>query len=950
MNGKELYPNDTTDYTPDAFSLPEDNDPSLLADRQYAHIPSMRKVLALCFFLPALLMTLIYFCTQVWPAGDNAVLVLDLNAQYVYYFEKLRNVIVSGDSLLYSFERALGGEFLGIFAYYLSSPLSVLVALLPKAWMTEAIFLLLVVKTGLCGFSFAYYLMKTRQARPVWMVAFSLLYALSSYVVVMQHNVMWIDNVILFPFILLGMDALIREGRFRLYVGSLALAILSNFYIGYMTCFFLAVYFFIRYATLTPDERNPHMVRHAFWKTLLRMLFFSLLAVMIAAMLILPVYYSLSFGKLEFSEPKYEAKQLFDWLEMLTKAFFGSYDSVRPTGMPFLFCGTLMPLLLPLYFLCPKITLRKKIGSLITLAFFFLSFNFSILDIIWHGFQRPNWLNARFAFMFVFFAVLCTYDAFRYLRETGIRKIGVTAMVSVVLLLVMQAMGYKNVDDFLTVWAGIFFLAAYAVCVPFALRKSGQDTVSLYTNRELLLVMLIVFETVLNGVAMTYSLDADVSFTTRRSYRNFVDKYSAAAEMIQSIDAEKYGADDFYRVEKTSHRKKNDNFAIDINGLSNSTSTLNAKTIAFLHNIGLSARSHWSMYYGGTPVSDAIFDIRYLIVDHMTNDYVPDYVETLYSHIADSSLSGSENDALAIYESPFSLGIAFGTNSAIRDYAEYDAEDEKKREEAGNATIASRYADAVEYHTPFEMMNHMLSAMLGEEIEVFTPVDARETSTPGLDPTFTTGHRGYKTDGSGLTAKIVYSLDITESLPLYVYFPSDYPRDATMKLDKGNVGKFFTDDSFCVQELGILDGGEHEFALYLEEEEIYLASGCDYFWYFHEDTFRDAMARLSAGSMTAKCKRDDRIDGTITLSEGMDTVFTSIPYDAGWIVTVDGERVETFCIADALLGFASTPGEHTVVLQYRPNCVKYGVILSAVGIAAYAGLSFWDWRRRDYAG
>ena len=246
------------------------------------------------------------------------------------------------------------------------------------------------------------------------------------------------------------------------------------------------------------------------------------------------------------------------------------------------------------------------------------------------------------------------------------RKIGVTAMLSVALLLVMQAMEYKNVDDFLTVWAGIFFIAAYAVCVPFALRRSDKEPVSLYNNRELLLVMLIVFETVLNGVAMTYSLDADVSFTTRRSYRNFVDKYSAAADMVKSLDAEKYGADSFYRVEKTSHRKKNDNFAIDVNGLSNSTSTLNAKTIAFLHNIGLSARSHWSMYYGGTPVSDALLDVRYLIVDRMTNDYVPDYVDTLYTHVADSSLTGSENDALEIYESPFTLGIAFGTNSAIR--------------------------------------------------------------------------------------------------------------------------------------------------------------------------------------------------------------------------------------------------------------------------------------------
>ena len=104
------------------------------------------------------------------------------------------------------------------------------------------------------------------------------------------------------------------------------------------------------------------------------------------------------------------------------------------------------------------------------------------------------------------------------------------------------------------------------------------------------------------------------------------------------------------------------------------------------------------------------------------------------------------------------------------------------------------------------------------------------------------------------------------------------------------------------------------------------------------------------GKWTGTDISEEQINQAKALSEGMDTVFTSIPYDAGWIVTVDGERVETFCIADALLGFASTPGEHTVVMKYRPDCVKYGLILSAVGIVAYAGLSFWDWRRRDYIG
>ena len=43
--------------------------------------------LALCFLLPALIVYLIYLSRMVHPFGDGCVLVLDLNGQYVYYFE-----------------------------------------------------------------------------------------------------------------------------------------------------------------------------------------------------------------------------------------------------------------------------------------------------------------------------------------------------------------------------------------------------------------------------------------------------------------------------------------------------------------------------------------------------------------------------------------------------------------------------------------------------------------------------------------------------------------------------------------------------------------------------------------------------------------------------------------------------------------------------------------------
>ena len=76
---------------------------------------------ALCMIIPAVLVYLIYFAREIHPFGDGSVLVLDLNAQYVWFFEALRNFAKGDASLLYSFARAMGGEFLGIYAYYLAS-------------------------------------------------------------------------------------------------------------------------------------------------------------------------------------------------------------------------------------------------------------------------------------------------------------------------------------------------------------------------------------------------------------------------------------------------------------------------------------------------------------------------------------------------------------------------------------------------------------------------------------------------------------------------------------------------------------------------------------------------------------------------------------------------------------------------------------------------------------
>lgn len=879
-----------------------------------------RRTLFWCFAAPLAMLFLMYVCLQVWPFGENSVLVLDLNAQYVYYFEKLRNILVEGDSILYAFERNLGGEFMGMFAYYLSSPFSLLVALFPKDGITEAIYAILLLKCGCSGLTFGYFLTKTRKPDSILTVVFSSMYALCSYAVVMQHNLMWTDNIIALPLLVLGVDALIREGKYRMYVLSLIYCVTSNFYIGYMSCIFVFIYFFIRYFMLTPEERNPRGQKNHFLRALVRIGLFSLLAVAVSMVIILPVYYSLSFGKFTFSDPSYEPKQLFDFLDLLTKVFFGSYDTVRPAGAPFLYCGMLMPILLPLYFFNPHFSKRKKLAWAILLLIFVVSFNFNIADIIWHGMQRPNWLNARFAYMFVFVALILTADSFCYLKELGVKKATVSALAWAVLLIVMQKIGYDNLPDFLAVWTSLFFLFVYAALIPWAIGTKG--------NADIVLNMFVCAELMLNGVAMMYSLDADVSYTTRNSYRSMVDQYSTAVETIED--------DSFYRAEKLVHRKKNDNFALDLNGLSNSTSTLNSRVIDLLRQFGFAAESHWSLYIGATPVSDALFGVKYVIADESANRPVMEYIHELYE------LQTSTEDHLDVYQNPFALSVAYEVDADILEYDPEPVPDPDNPEETTDKDVVS----------PFAYMNGAISAMLGRETEVFRKVKVEDTELVGVETKFVVGHTGYETTGD-YTPKITYTLSIENDEPVFVYFPSEYPREVKMKLNGKDIGTFFEDDTYAVRELGVFEPGETvKLTIYLQKDNLYLANGCHFFWYLDTAAFQEAVAELSKGTLAAYSDSDDEIHGTISVSGEDSVIFTSIPYDAGWKAYVDGEEQETTSVLNGtLLAFACPAGEHEIQLLYRPDAVTVGLAVSVAGIVVFAAIVAIDefWKRRRVA-
>ncbi len=863
------------------------------------------------FIIPFGIMFGIYAALGTYPFGTSSVLVLDLNGQYVYFFEALRDIVWGDGSLFYSFSRAMGGEFLGMYAYYLASPLSYIVALFPKHMILEALYLMLILKCGLSGLTFCYYVSENRITKnKAAQVMFSCMYALSAYGVVMQHNTMWFDNVILLPLVALGIERLIKERKYKLFTISLALCVLSNFYIGYMVCIFTFVYFFFYYFSRSGKDINPLGERYHFIRSISRVGIFSVIAIAISACILFPAVYSLTLGKNNFSDPSYVPSQKFDFLDLLTMFFPGSYDTVRPEGLPLVYCGLPAVIFLPLFFISKHVKSREKIASAIFALFFVLSFNLSTIDIFWHGMQKPNWLNYRYSFMLCFFVLVLgvkVFDKIRSINKSAV--LGICAIAAIVVF-IFQKLEYDNVPDFACVWFTLIFLVVYAIGIPLTSKSKYKATATM------ILCVFVCLELFISGLLNLVALDNDVVISSYNSYHTFIDNVRPIIEEVEEKD------DSFYRMEKTFHKKVNDPMALGLRGFSNSTSTLNEKTILFLNKMGLASKSHWSKYAGATPVFDSLFGVKYLIAKNTDEDISP-----LYQQFA-----VDEDNSYIAYYNPYALSIAYGVNSSVKDIKLVDPNDLLDDEDE-KVPVPEGYLDV---ENPFERYNLLITAMLGEEetIEVFKPITSVNKTTSNAHESYIAGHLKYWPVNSSSSSSVNYQFTAPDESELFCYFPSDYPREVKLTLNGVSHGEFYGNDTFRVVTLGQFGEGQNiNVSMTLTGSDLYIMHEENFFYYLDSDIFKEVMPRLSASNFEISEYTEDSFKGTMTIESADSMVFTTIPYDKGWHVIVDGKEVETYEILDAAVGFDISEGTHEIEMYYFSDAMLYGFIITPIGIA-----------------
>ena len=540
-------------------------------------------------------------------------------------------------------------------------------------------------------------------------------------------------------------------------------------------------------------------------------------------------------------------------------------------------------------------------------AFFLFSLVFNPLDLVWHGFSTPNWLNGRYSFIFCFFLLILAYKAFGNLGEVSEKFIlGISAFLVLFVAVAekMELESFINSDNklltFGCIWFSIVFIIALLVLLCLRIRLKSEKTRRCVSA---ILAAVVCLEVFANGVVCFIKINDDVLFTKYDSYQNFVDNIRPVVEDVKEYDG------GFYRMEKLHHRQKNDNFALGIRGLSNSTSTLNADAIQLINYFGYSGRAHLTQYNGGTPLSDSLLGVKYVIdkssSEKLNNIYEP--VEEI------------KNEDYTVYRNPYALSLAYGVSKDLLEF------------------------DMAEHTTFFGRFNSLLPTMLGEEgdIDVFKPVSNLKTHSGNCKEVEMMTSLKYTApaDSTG-TFTMTYTAPYSGNYYFYSPVTSSIPKNVDLKINSGTKFSYLEKDTNHIVNAGYFEEGSTiKFTFYISEgDHLTLSTKSACLWYFDQEIYNGAMERMldQPQLIIDDASKDDNIFGTMTTTSSDQSVLTTIPYDEGWQVYVDGERVEIYETLDALMAFdVAESGEHTVELKYMPTVYRLGALLSIFAIIVF---------------
>ena len=829
----------------------------------------------LAMLLPILIMGTAFALHGIYPFGDRQILVSDFWSQYYPflsdYWHKLRN----GNSLLWSWTSGAGHDYVAHIAYYLASPLNLLIALFPHSLLREVITGLLLVKIGMAGLFMSLYLRFSLKKYDAMLPVFSTLYALCAFTLGYYWNIMWFDTFAVFPLVMLGVHSLVHDGKYRLYIASLAMAVFFNFYIGLFVCIFVVIMFLMQcYITKQNLE--------SFIRKLVIISICSIIAIGLTAIITLPTFSAL--------QNTYDPARPIPALALHTSFanVLGNFIAFTPptslNGLPNLYSGMISAMLLPIFLLSKKISMKEKIAFTSAFVFMILSVNINVLDFIWSGFRTTNMIPFRFAFLSSFILVTIAYKAYLIMDEVKLHDVIIMAASAAIFLLMAAAGTQETVHILLSAGLSLIYLILFLIAA--TIYKKGHIF-------KFILCLVIVAElsgTAFNGVGAVG--------TTSRAL--FPQRFEQVQELLTKRQTED---PDFFRTEMARWWSINDPSMYGFNGISFFSSLANVNTINFMQELGIRAHDLSNVFYYAetSPLTNAFLNIRYLV----SRDGWPTDDGIFWDRTA------SVRESVLLRNNRY-LPFGFMVNGDIVNYVG----------DRGN---------------PFNSQNNLFHRSTGLYGSLFTALESILYKSEVYN---TQRIEAGEYSFSSFNGSVRFYYQMPFSGPLYVYTHISGSVNARVIVNDATLHSFnkfrpyiFFAGYFTEGEIVGIEADTHS-VHGLATIHVGL---------LNRELFDHGFTILSAETLELTQFTDTIIAGNVNVAERK-LLYTSLPHAGNWRVFVNGERCEIVTIGGVMAAVWLDPGENAVEFRFHNTSFNVGVGISILSLFLFIILVCMQWK------
>lgn len=823
-----------------------------------------RKWLISTFILAFIIINLIFYINEITPYGTHTTLKVDYFHQYGPMLKEMWYRITHFKSLFYSYNMSMGLPIFRNFFNYLASPFNLILIFFTEKTIITGYSFIIMLRVSVCAVTFNYFLEQKFKDKKNIYIFLSLLYAFSNYFVSYYWNIMWLDGMVFLPLIVLGIEKIINENNYLLYILVLAITIISNYYIGYACCIYSVIYFI--FYLIYKTEFKSLKIKKYLKSTLKKVLIFALSSIsvgLLVSFFALPLFKSLS--TISATNDAWPTSQYysFSFIEFIVN-HLSCIETVTfktdPTNAPNISCGIISIFLILLFIFNNKIKLKTKIIYMLILVTIALCFFLPQLDFIMHALHVPNDLPYRYSFLYSFTLMIISAYSLKNLQKIHPLIVMVTYILLSLMLFILKLLDLPIITNKVLI-VNLILISIYLIL--YLVMYYDKKTTKYL---EYAIILVISVEIICN-INFNWIHTDDIS--------NMYEYYDLIKETVKKLD--KVEDNNFYRLEKTFSTTLNDTSWYNYNGITTFSSMEYERMAMLHHNLGINGNLINSYeFFLNTPVYNMMFDLKYLLG---------------YSYDNDNYELKYENDKFNTYKFKYDTNLLYSVNNDIKDYK---LEDDNPILNQANFIYLSTGIDNV-----FDRLSHKNK----KTIDVTNGLSLIEYTYKNnhLNNYF---YNNYDAEFYIINNTIYYKND-----EILKYVSSEY-YSSTNQLDENMLINFISDED----EFKILIG------TYYNENNIDIYS-------INSNKLNEANNLLMLDKVRIETFKDTYIKASVNNENNM-TIYTSIPYDEELKVYIDGKKVNTFMIADALLGFDIESGEHIIEIKYKNNLMFIGSIIS----------------------